>query len=64
MIRRKKNDIKIMPLVARQRTSRKSPVSPGNSHEEMNEKKKALRPKAAKGRAVAVPRFCGKFTAA
>ena len=55
MTRRKKNDIKIMPLVARQRTSRKSLVFPGNSHEEMKEKKKALRPKAARGRAVAVP---------
>jgi hypothetical protein len=56
MTRRKKKDTKTMLLVAKQRTRRKSPVFPGNSHDEMDEKKKALRPKAATGRAVAVPR--------
>lgn len=53
-----------MTLVAIARTKRKSLVFPGKSHEERHEKKKALRPKAAKGKAVAVPRWLGKFRAA
>jgi hypothetical protein len=55
-ILQKKKATKISPLVATARTSRKPAVLPGKSHEERQEKKKALNPKAANGMAVAVPR--------
>lgn len=61
---RKRYDTKTIVLVAMARTRRKSLVFPGKSHEERHEKKKALRPKAARGMAVAVPRWLGKFRAA
>ena len=38
---------------------RKLEVLSGNATDEIDEKKKALRPNAAKGKAVAVPRWFG-----
>lgn len=52
-----------MPEVPQARSIRKSLVSPGNRNPPTSEKKKALRPKAAKGKAVAVPLWCGQFRA-
>jgi hypothetical protein len=46
------------------RRKRKSDVFPGNASDDSVEKKKALRPNAASGKAVAVPRWWGKFNAA
>ena len=43
---------------------RKSPVSSLNRIDERVDQKKALKPKAARGNAVAVPRWSGKFDAA
>ncbi len=43
---------------------RKSVVLSGKAKEEMVTKKKALRPKAAKGKPVAVPRWLGQLSAA
>lgn len=39
-------------------------VLSGKANEEMAEKKKALRPNAERGKAVAVPRWSGQFNAA
>jgi hypothetical protein len=60
----KKNATTTMPPVAIASTSKKESVLPGNSHEDSHEKKKALRPNAASGRAVAVPRWPGQLSAA
>lgn len=49
-----------MPLAS---NNRKCEVSCGRAKATV-EKKKALSPKAAKGKAVAVPRWSGKFSAA
>lgn len=54
----------MVALVATARTRRKDEVSPGNSHDERVEKKNALRPNAARGKAVAAPLFLGQFKAA
>jgi hypothetical protein len=43
---------------------RKRPTSPWNRIADVVDQKKALRPKAARGNAVAVPRCSGKFVAA
>lgn len=52
-----------MPEVPAAKSMRKALVSAGNKMLPMREKKKALRPKAASGNAVAVPRWCGQFSA-
>ena len=52
----KKNDTKRMTLVATARSKRKPGVLPGKRRAAIAEKKNALKPNAAKGRAVAVPR--------
>lgn len=64
MTRRKKNDTKTRALVATARTSRNDDVSPGKRYEDSVEKKKALSPNAARGKAVAAPLFAGQFKAA
>ena len=56
MTRMKKKDTKMIELVATARTRRKDAVSPGKIVDEIKEKKKALRPNADSGSAVAVPR--------
>lgn len=61
--RRKKNVMKTSPEVPLAKSIRKSPTSPGAITVETEEKKKAERPNAAKGNAVAVPRWCGQFKA-
>lgn len=53
-----------MPNVAKESKRRKLEVSPGKAIREMVVKKKALRPKAESGNAVAVPRWCGQLRAA
>jgi hypothetical protein len=52
-----------MPNVPAANSMRKALVSPLKNTLPMREKKKALRPKAASGNAVAVPRWCGQFRA-
>lgn len=64
MTRRKKNETKHMANVPRASIRRKSLVLSGKAKDEMVTKKKALRPKADKGKAVAVPRWLGQFRAA
>jgi len=54
--RRKNMEMKTMPDVPAASKRRKSEVLSGNAKEEMTEKKNALRPKADRGNAVAVPR--------
>jgi hypothetical protein len=54
--RRKKKETKVMPNVPAASKSRKSPVLPLKTNWAKTEKKKALRPNAASGNAVAVPR--------
>ena len=56
MTRRKKKDTKTIVKVPMARRKRKSDVFPGNANDDNVEKKKALRPNAASGKAVAVPR--------
>jgi len=56
MTRRKNMEMKTMPDVPAASKRRKSEVLSGNAKEEMTEKKNALRPKADRGNAVAVPR--------
>ena len=63
-MRIKKAGIAIMRKVPIERNRRKPAVLFGRARLEIREKKKALRPKAATGNAVAVPRFLGKFMAA
>ena len=53
-----------MVKVPMARRNKKSEVFPGNASDDNAEKKKALRPNAASGKAVAVPRWLGKFNAA
>jgi hypothetical protein len=53
-----------MSEVPRANRRRSCVVSPWKRREANDEKKKALSPKAASGKAVAVPRFSGKFVAA
>ena len=47
-----------------QSSKRKSEVLLGKANIDIKEKKKALKPKADKGNAVAVPRWFGQFIAA
>ena len=54
--RRKKEDMNVMPKVPTASIRRKLDVLSGNATVEMDEKKKALSPKAERGNAVAVPR--------
>lgn len=61
--RRKKNETKVMPKVPAASKSRKSPVLPGKVYWAKMEKKNALRPNAANGKAVAVPRWFGQLRA-
>ena len=61
--RRKKKPTKVSKKVPRARSSRNALVFPGKMSFPLMEKKKALRPKAARGNAVAVPRWCGQFSA-
>ena len=60
---RKKNPTIVMPKVPQASRARKALGSPGNKTLPHNEKKKAERPNAARGNAVAVPLFCGQFNA-
>lgn len=60
---RKKNPPKVMPQVPQVSSMRKALGSPGKRRDPTREKKKALRPKAARGKAVAVPRRWGQFNA-
>ena len=60
----KKTGKKMSEKVPRARRSRYLEVLLGNSMPDTDVKKKALRPKAARGNAVAVPRWCGQFIAA
>ena len=60
---RKKKPTNVIPQVPQDKNSKKSPGSPGKSSPPMSEKKNALRPNAARGKAVAVPRWCGQFKA-
>lgn len=53
---RKKVPTKAMPKVRHASSMRRPEVFPGNTTREMVVKKNALRPKAANGKAVAVPR--------
>lgn len=46
------------------RSRRKRPVSSSKAKEDMVAKKNALSPKAARGNAVALPRWLGQFKAA
>ena len=62
--RRKNREMKAMPNVPAASRSRKSEVLSGNANEEIVEKKNALRPKAERGNAVAVPRWFGQLSAA
>lgn len=64
MTRRKNKEMKAMPNVPAARRRRKSDVLSGNATEEIVEKKKALRPNADRGNAVAVPRWFGQLRAA
>lgn len=56
--------MKLMQNVPMQSTSRRPAVSLDNATLDKSEKKNALNPKAANGKAVAVPRCRGQFTAA
>jgi hypothetical protein len=60
---RKKKPPRVMPHVPQARSSRKALGSPGKKTEPRREKKKALRPNAASGKAVAVPRCWGQLRA-
>lgn len=62
--RRKKNPTKHMVNVPTARSRRKWPVSSSKANEDTVAKKKALSPKAARGKAVALPRWLGQFKAA
>lgn len=64
MTRRKKNPTKHMANVPTARRRRKWPVSSSKANEDMVAKKNALSPKAARGKAVALPRWLGQFKAA
>ena len=55
---------KIIQKVAIESIKRKLEVSPGKAKFESVVKNKALRPNAERGKAVAVPRWCGQFNAA
>lgn len=59
MTRRKKKPTKHMANVPTASSNRKCAVSSSNAIEEIVAKKKALRPNAASGKAVAVPRWLG-----
>lgn len=59
----KNKPMKISPEVPTDSSMRKALVSPSKKTAPSVEKKKALRPKAAMGNAVAVPRWCGQFSA-
>ena len=54
---RKKKAAKVKPKVPQDSSSKKALGSPGKRMAPREEKKKALRPKAARGNAVAVPRW-------
>ena len=56
--------MKTMPKVIHDKRSNKSDVLSGNAMDEIEAKKKALRPKAESGKAVALPRWFGQFNAA
>lgn len=53
-----------MANVPMARRRRKRPVSSSKANEDMVAKKKALSPKAARGKAVELPRWFGQFRAA
>jgi hypothetical protein len=61
--RRKKKPKKVRKKVPAASSLRKALVFPGNITLPVTEKKNALSPKAAKGKAVAVPRWWGQFSA-
>jgi hypothetical protein len=63
MILAKKKPMKVMEEVPTASNNKKSLGLPGKRREPREEKKKALRPKAARGNAVAVPRWLGQFRA-
>lgn len=64
MTRRKKNPTKHMANVPTARRRRKWPVSSSKANEDIVAKKNALSPKAARGKAVELPRWLGQFKAA
>jgi hypothetical protein len=63
-MRRNSEGIRIMENVPMASVRRNLSVSLGNAMEDMEAKKKALRPNAASGIPVAVPRWFGQFIAA
>ena len=62
--RRKRVPTRTMTKVAIARSRRRSEVLSGKAKDDNAAKKSALRPNAARGNAVAVPRECGQFRAA
>lgn len=60
----KKVPMETMPNVEQAKRRSKSEVLSGNAIDDIAAKKKALRPNAARGKAVAVPRWFGQFSAA
>lgn len=63
-MRRKKEANRTMTDVPRHKVKRNPAVLPRNAIDAMDEKKKALSPNPAMGKAVAVPRVSGKLLAA
>lgn len=63
-IRMKKTEPKHMQRQPIERSKRKDEGLSGNAREEIEAKKKAPRPNAATGKAVAVPRWDGQLCAA
>ena len=64
MTRRKKVPMKVIRNVAIDRSRSRSEVLSGKARDDIAEKNRALKPNAAKGKAVAVPREFGQFSAA
>ena len=64
MTRRKKVPMKVIKNVAIDRRRSKSEVLSGKARDDIVAKNRALKPNAAKGKAVAVPREFGQFSAA
>ena len=62
--RRNKDPDRTMVKVAIDKSRSRSEVLSGKARDEMAEKKAALKPNAARGKAVAVPRWFGQFSAA
>ena len=63
-MRRRKLPTKGIVNVARANKRRRFEESSGKANDDIDAKKKALRPNADRGKAVAVPRLSGQFSAA